>query len=97
MYIIILWVISCVFRIYVLNVPHVPHVTLHGSARVPGGNVSFDVRNDAPTLTGAKATFNIDLRFPTNQSVLPGGQVVWARNCTVDGQPFSCFLRFYPE
>ncbi|CAL8401451.1 unnamed protein product [Arctogadus glacialis] len=53
-----------------------------------GGNVSFEVRNDAPTLTGAKATFNIDLHFPTNQSVLPDGQVVWARNCTVDGRDY---------
>lgn len=47
--------------------------------------MTFDVRNDAPTLTGAKATFNIDVRFPPNQTMLNDGQVVWSRNCTVDG------------
>ena len=51
-----------------------------------GGEVTFDVKNDAPTLTGAKATFNIDLRFPQNQTVLPDGQVVWARNCSINGK-----------
>ncbi|KAG7264768.1 hypothetical protein CRUP_007094, partial [Coryphaenoides rupestris] len=53
------------------------------------GEVAFDVKNDAPTLTGAKATFNIDLRFPPNQTVLPDGQVVWTRNCTVEGREYE--------
>ncbi|XP_071766959.1 premelanosome protein a [Centroberyx gerrardi] len=54
-----------------------------------GGEVTFDLKNDAPTLTGAKATFNIDLRFPPNQTVLPDGQVVWARNCTINGKQYQ--------
>ncbi|KAJ3603411.1 hypothetical protein NHX12_031153 [Muraenolepis orangiensis] len=54
-----------------------------------GGEVTFEVKNDAPTLTGAKATFNIDLRFPPNQTVLPDGQVVWARNATIDGREYE--------
>lgn len=66
--------------------------TLVSQLCLPGGEVAFDVKNDAPTLTGAKATFNIDLRFPPNQTVLPDGQVVWARNCTVEGQTFSLFF-----
>lgn len=47
--------------------------------------MTFEVRSDSPTLTGAKATFNVDVRFPQNQAVLPDGQVVWARNCTING------------
>uniref|UniRef100_A0A8D0BDD0 Premelanosome protein n=1 Tax=Salvator merianae TaxID=96440 RepID=A0A8D0BDD0_SALMN len=50
-----------------------------------GGDVTFDISNDAPTITGAKATFNIALRFPGNQTVLPDGQIVWSRNCTING------------
>ncbi|XP_041097872.1 premelanosome protein a isoform X2 [Polyodon spathula] len=53
-----------------------------------GGNVSFKVSNDGPTLTGAKVTFTIQLSFPGNQTVLPDGQVVWAQNCTVNGTHF---------
>ncbi|MGH0185992.1 UNVERIFIED_CONTAM: hypothetical protein FKN15_019936 [Acipenser sinensis] len=53
-----------------------------------GGNVSLEVSNDGPTLTGAKTTFTIQLRFPGNQTVLPDGQVVWAQNCTVNGTRF---------
>ncbi len=52
---------------------------------VIGGEVTFEVKSDSPTLTGAKATFNVDVRFPQNQTVLPDGQVVWARNCTING------------
>ncbi|XP_041747689.1 premelanosome protein a [Coregonus clupeaformis] len=62
-----------------------------------GGEVTFDVKNDAPTLTGAKATFNIDLRFPSNQTVLPDGQVVWARNCTVNGTQYRQGQAVYPD
>lgn len=51
-----------------------------------GGEVTFDLKNDAPTLTGARATFNINLNFPPNQTVLPDGQVVWERNCTINGE-----------
>uniref|UniRef100_A0A8C6UMJ7 Premelanosome protein a n=1 Tax=Neogobius melanostomus TaxID=47308 RepID=A0A8C6UMJ7_9GOBI len=44
-----------------------------------GGNVTFELKNDAPTLTGAKATFSINLNFPSNQTVLSDGTVVWPR------------------
>ncbi|XP_062323151.1 premelanosome protein a [Osmerus eperlanus] len=62
-----------------------------------GGEVTFDVKNDAPTLTGAKATFNIDLRFPQNQTVLPDGQVVWARNCSINGTQYNEGQAVYPD
>lgn len=51
-----------------------------------GGEVTFDLKNDAPTLTGAKTTFTIKLNFPTNQTVRSDGQVVWARNCSINGK-----------
>ncbi|KAM9759588.1 premelanosome protein a [Menidia menidia] len=54
-----------------------------------GGEVTFDLKNDAPTLTGAKATFSINLNFPPNQTALPDGQVVWARNCTINGRKYQ--------
>ncbi|XP_070596493.1 melanocyte protein PMEL [Erythrolamprus reginae] len=50
-----------------------------------GGNVTFDIGNDAPTLTSAKVTFRIALRFPSNQTTLPNGQVVWSQNCIING------------
>uniref|UniRef100_A0A668AF43 Premelanosome protein a n=1 Tax=Myripristis murdjan TaxID=586833 RepID=A0A668AF43_9TELE len=62
-----------------------------------GGEVTFDLKNDAPTLTGAKATFTIDLRFPPNQTVLPNGQVIWARNCTVNGKEYQQGQDVYPD
>ncbi|KAI1891069.1 hypothetical protein AGOR_G00160110 [Albula goreensis] len=62
-----------------------------------GGEVTFDVRNDAPTLTGAKATFSIDLRFPQNQTVLADGQVVWAQNCTINGTNYQQGQEVYPD
>uniref|UniRef100_A0A8C9S493 Premelanosome protein b n=1 Tax=Scleropages formosus TaxID=113540 RepID=A0A8C9S493_SCLFO len=62
-----------------------------------GGEVTFDIRNDSPTLTGAKITFNIDLRFPQNQTVLPDGQVVWAQNCTVNGTRYHQGQAVYAE
>ncbi|KAL7989633.1 hypothetical protein Chor_012299, partial [Crotalus horridus] len=49
------------------------------------GNVTVDISNDAPTLTSAKITFRIALRFPRNQTVLPDGRVVWSQNCIVNG------------
>lgn len=51
-----------------------------------GGRVLFNVANDSPTLTGAKVTFTIDLEFPHKQKVLPNGVVVWAEDCTVNGE-----------
>ncbi|XP_067443750.1 premelanosome protein a [Thunnus thynnus] len=62
-----------------------------------GGEVTFDLKNDAPTLTGARATFNINLNFPPNQTVLADGQVVWARNCTIDGQQYQEGQAVYPD
>ncbi|ETE74109.1 Melanocyte protein PMEL [Ophiophagus hannah] len=50
-----------------------------------GGNVTFDIGNDAPTLTSAKVTFRIALRFPSNQTALPDGRVVWSQNCVING------------
>ncbi|XP_007427067.1 melanocyte protein PMEL [Python bivittatus] len=50
-----------------------------------GGNVAIDISNDAPTLTGARATFSIALRFPNSQTVLADGRVVWSQNCTING------------
>ncbi|XP_026162875.1 premelanosome protein a isoform X2 [Mastacembelus armatus] len=62
-----------------------------------GGEITFDLKNDAPTLTGARATFTINLNFPQNQTVRPDGQVVWARNCTVNGQQYQEGQAVYPE
>ncbi|XP_024231867.1 protein QNR-71-like [Oncorhynchus tshawytscha] len=62
-----------------------------------GGEVTFDVKNDAPTLTGSKATFNINLRLPSNQTVRPDGQVVWVRNCTVNGTQYRQGQAVYPD
>uniref|UniRef100_UPI0037E79201 premelanosome protein a n=1 Tax=Semicossyphus pulcher TaxID=241346 RepID=UPI0037E79201 len=62
-----------------------------------GGEVTFDVKNDSPTLTGARATFTIDLNFPQNQTLLPNGTVVWARNCTIDGRNYQKGQLVYPN
>ncbi|XP_064822127.1 protein QNR-71-like [Oncorhynchus masou masou] len=62
-----------------------------------GGEVTFDVKNDAPTLTGSKATFNINLRLPSNQTVRPDGQVVWVHNCTVNGTQYRQGQAVYPD
>ncbi|KAJ8016984.1 hypothetical protein DPEC_G00013060 [Dallia pectoralis] len=53
-----------------------------------GGKVKFIVGNDAPTLTGAKVTFTIELQFPPNQKTMPDGEVVWADNCTINGTTY---------
>ncbi|KAL1020631.1 hypothetical protein UPYG_G00002670 [Umbra pygmaea] len=53
-----------------------------------GGKVKFIVGNDAPTLTGAKVTFTIELQFPHNQKVMPDGEVVWADNGTINGTAY---------
>ena len=55
----------------------------------PGGKVTFNVDNDSPTLTAAKVTFTMDLQFPHNQKVQPDGDVVWAEDCTVNGNTHS--------
>ncbi|XP_037304189.2 premelanosome protein a [Pungitius pungitius] len=62
-----------------------------------GGEVTFDLKNDAPTLTGARVTFNINLNFPQNQTTLSDGQVVWAKNCTVNGQQYHEGQAVYPD
>uniref|UniRef100_A0A3Q3VW28 PKD domain-containing protein n=1 Tax=Mola mola TaxID=94237 RepID=A0A3Q3VW28_MOLML len=62
-----------------------------------GGQVTFDLKNDGPTLTGARATFSINLNFPPNQTVLPDGQVVWAQNCTINGQQYQEGQAVYPD
>ncbi|XP_042359416.1 premelanosome protein a [Plectropomus leopardus] len=62
-----------------------------------GGEVTFDLKSDAPTLTGAKATFNINLNFPPNQTTLTDGQVVWAQNCTINGQQYQAGQAVYPD
>ncbi|XP_077075057.1 premelanosome protein b isoform X2 [Siphateles boraxobius] len=62
-----------------------------------GGQLKFEVGNDAPTLTGAKITFTIDIVFPHNQKVLPDGQVVWAKNGTINGTQFHEGEPVYPE
>ncbi|CDQ65740.1 unnamed protein product [Oncorhynchus mykiss] len=62
-----------------------------------GGEVTFDVKNDGPTLTGSKATFNINIRLPSNQTVRPDGQVVWVRNCTVNGTQYRQGQAVYPD
>ncbi|XP_062486612.1 melanocyte protein PMEL isoform X1 [Pezoporus occidentalis] len=60
-----------------------------GAPRQPGcwrgGDVAFDISNDAPTMAGAEATFSIALRLPSTQELRPDGSVVWSQNCTVNG------------
>ncbi|NWU26869.1 PMEL protein, partial [Dyaphorophyia castanea] len=62
-----------------------------------GGEVTFDISNDAPTMAGAQATFSIALRFPGNQTVLPDGRVVWSQNCTVNGTRVTQGDPVFPE
>ncbi|KAM4751715.1 melanocyte protein PMEL [Cyanocitta cristata] len=62
-----------------------------------GGDVTFDISNDAPTMAGAQATFSIALRFPGNQTVLPDGRVVWSQNCTVNGTRVTQGEPVFPE
>ncbi|KAM9252161.1 melanocyte protein PMEL [Cariama cristata] len=62
-----------------------------------GGEVTFDISNDAPTMTGAEATFSIALRFPSTQVVLPDGRVVWNQNCTINGIRVAQGELVFPE
>ncbi|NWX08556.1 PMEL protein, partial [Caloenas nicobarica] len=62
-----------------------------------GGDVTFDISNDAPTMAGADATFSIALRFPGTQAVLPDGRVVWSQNCTVNGTRVTQGDPVFPE
>ncbi|KAK2862269.1 hypothetical protein Q5P01_001802 [Channa striata] len=62
-----------------------------------GGEVTFELNNDGPTLTGARTTFTIKLNFPPNQTVQSDGQVVWARNCTINGQQYGQGQAVYPN
>ncbi|XP_041638587.1 premelanosome protein a [Cheilinus undulatus] len=62
-----------------------------------GGEVTFDVKNDSPTLTGARATFTININFPQNQTTLANGEVVWAQNCTIDGNHYHKGQLVYPD
>ncbi|XP_073408308.1 melanocyte protein PMEL [Dendrobates tinctorius] len=62
-----------------------------------GGQVTFTIQNDAPTLTGAKTTFSIQLNFPTNQTILPNGQVVWSQNYTDNSTWVSAGEPVYPD
>ncbi|KAJ8258219.1 hypothetical protein GJAV_G00194490 [Gymnothorax javanicus] len=50
-----------------------------------GGDVTFSISNDAPTLTGAKTTFNIEIHLPEGQTVSADGGAVWAENGTLNG------------
>ncbi|KAM6039085.1 LOW QUALITY PROTEIN: melanocyte protein PMEL, partial [Chlamydotis macqueenii] len=72
-----------------------------GTRRQPdcwrGGDVTFDISNDAPTMAGADATFSIALRFPGTQAVLPDGRVVWSQNCTVNGTRVAQGDPVFPE
>ncbi|XP_053564095.1 melanocyte protein PMEL [Bombina bombina] len=62
-----------------------------------GGEVTFNLVNDAPTLTGAKSTFYININFPHNQTVLPDGQVVWSQNRTENGTWVPSGEPVYPD
>ncbi|XP_068777432.1 melanocyte protein PMEL [Struthio camelus] len=62
-----------------------------------GGNVTFDISSDAPTMAGAKATFSIALRFPGGQAALPDGRVVWSRDGTVNGTRVARGQPVFPE
>ncbi|XP_032871492.1 melanocyte protein PMEL [Amblyraja radiata] len=62
-----------------------------------GGPISVEVNNDAPTLTGAKSTFYINLKFPRNQTIRFDGKIVWAENCTLNGTHVHAGEQVYPN
>ncbi|XP_062894112.1 premelanosome protein a isoform X2 [Mobula hypostoma] len=62
-----------------------------------GGPISVEVNNDAPTLTGAKSTFYINLKFNRNQTIRSDGRIVWAENCTLNGTHINAGEPVYPN
>ncbi|XP_060676914.1 premelanosome protein a isoform X1 [Hemiscyllium ocellatum] len=62
-----------------------------------GGPISLEVNNDAPTLTGAKATFYINLKFPQNQTIQADGEIIWTENCTLNGTQITAGESVYPN
>ncbi|XP_006859464.1 PREDICTED: melanocyte protein PMEL isoform X2 [Chrysochloris asiatica] len=70
---------------------------VQGSDCWRGGQVSLKVSNDGPTLTGANASFSVNLNFPESQRVLLDGQVIWANNATVNGSKVWEGQPVYPQ
>ncbi|XP_072105486.1 premelanosome protein a isoform X2 [Mobula birostris] len=62
-----------------------------------GGPISVEVNNDAPTLTGAKSTFYINLKFNRNQTIRSDGRIVWAENNTLNGTHINAGEPVYPN
>ncbi|XP_043823979.1 melanocyte protein PMEL isoform X2 [Dromiciops gliroides] len=62
-----------------------------------GGEVTLEVSNDAPTLTGAQVSFSIILHFPPSQQVLPNGHIIWASNGTINGSQVWGGQPVYPQ
>ncbi|XP_044535161.1 melanocyte protein PMEL [Gracilinanus agilis] len=62
-----------------------------------GGQVTLEVSNDAPTLTGAHVSFSVILHFPPSQRVLPDGHVIWASNGTINGSQVWDGQPVYPQ
>lgn len=78
-----------VLKVIILHPPVDMKRLICTSSLIPGGEVTFNLKNDGPTLTGARATFAINLNFPPNQTVLSDGEVVWTQNCTINGKIIS--------
>ncbi|XP_072927014.1 premelanosome protein a isoform X2 [Hemitrygon akajei] len=62
-----------------------------------GGPISVEVNNDAPTLTGAKSTFYINLKLNRNQTIRSDGRIVWAENYTLNGTHINAGEPVYPN
>ncbi|XP_037704171.1 melanocyte protein PMEL [Choloepus didactylus] len=62
-----------------------------------GGQVSLKISNDGPTLVGANASFSTALHFPESQKVLADGQIIWARNATINGSKVWGGQPVYPQ
>ncbi|KAM8982173.1 melanocyte protein PMEL [Sarcophilus harrisii] len=62
-----------------------------------GGQVTLEVSNDAPTLTGARVSFSIILHFPASQQVLPNGYIIWTGNGTINGSQVWDGQPVYPQ